>query len=312
MATPLEDHRLRYLFEAVRLGSVRAAAEHLHVNPSVASRQIALLEREVGVKLIERLGRGVRATEAGAFLSERYRHWMAEREDAVARLREFEGLQRGHVSIIIGGGFVSDLMSGPLKRFWERHPRLAMSIEFGGSDEIARGVAEDRFHLGVGYNVSPDPRVRFVAQARRPICLIARPDHPLARVGRPLAFAEIAELPVALLHVGSGARQRIAMAEAAEGVALHPRLTTSSIEVLRHFVHENMGVTLLPAFAVGAEIAAGSLVAVPMENALLASTEAHVATRLGRELPNAAIQLLRFLIRELLAFRTGAEGEDRG
>lgn len=310
MASLLDDHRLRYLFEAARLGSVRSAAEHLGVNPSVASRQIAQLEREVGVKLIERLSRGVRATEAGAFLTERYRHWNAEREDALAKLREIEGLQRGHVSIIIGGGFVSDLMTGPLKRFWARHPRLSMQIEIGGSDEITRAVAEDQFHLGFGYNVRPDPRVRFSARVKRPIALIARPDHPLAQRGGPVCFAEIGDLPVALLHAGSGARQRIAMAEAADGVTLRPRLTTTSIEVLRHFVHENMGVTLLPAFAIGAELAAGTLVAVPIDNPLLATTEAQVATRLGRELPNAAIQLLRSLIRELIAFREAPPAEE--
>jgi DNA-binding transcriptional LysR family regulator len=80
--------------------------------------------------------------------------------------------------------------------------------------------------------------------------------------------------------------------------------------VLRHFVQENMGVTLLPAFAIGAELAAGTLVAVPIDNPLLATTEAQVATRLGRELPNAAIQLLRSLIRELIAFREAASAEE--
>lgn len=301
MSTGLDDNRLRYLFEAVRLGSVRAAADHLGVNPSVASRQIAQLEREVGVLLIERLSRGIRATEAGDFLVQRYRQWTADREDTMARLREIQGLQRGHVSVIIGGGFVSDLMSGPLRSFWDRHPRLALTIEIGGSDEIAQAVGEDRFHIGLGYNVRPDPRVRFVATATRPICLVARPDHPLANAG-PVSLADINENPLGLLITGSGVRQRIAMAEAAEGISLTPRLTTSSIEALRHFVQADMGVTLLPAFAIGADIAAGTLVAAPIDNALLATTEAQVATRLGRELPDAALLMLRSLIRDMRAF----------
>lgn len=302
MTFALDDNRLRYLFEAVRLGSVRAAADHLGVNPSVVSRQIAQLEREVSILLIERLSRGIRATEAGDFLVQRYRQWTADREDTLAKLREIQGLQRGHVSVIIGGGFVSDLMSGPLRGFWDRHPRLALTIEIGGSDEIAQAVAEDRFHIGVGYNVRPDPRVRFVATARRPICLVARPDHPLARAPGPVGMASINEHPLGLLMTAAGVRQRIAMAEVAEGVALTPRLTTSSIEALRHFVQANMGVTLLPAFAIGADIAAGSLVAVPIDNPLLATTEAQVVTRLGRELPDAALQILRSLIREMRAF----------
>ena len=112
MSALLDHHRLHYLHEAIRRGSVRAAAEALDVNASVISRQIALLEQELGLTLVERLSRGIRATEAGALLVERFRHWQADQADTVAKLRELQGLKRGHVDIVLGEGFVSDLMSG--------------------------------------------------------------------------------------------------------------------------------------------------------------------------------------------------------
>ena len=103
-AVLLDHHRLQYLHEAVRLGSVRAAAEALDINASVVSRQIALLEKELGLSLIERLSRGIRATEAGALLVERFRKWEADQADTVAKLRELQGLKRGHVDIVLGEG----------------------------------------------------------------------------------------------------------------------------------------------------------------------------------------------------------------
>ena len=157
MNAPLDHHRLHYLYEAVRLGSVRAAAEALDINPSVVSRQIALLEKELGITLIERLSRGIRATEAGQLLVDRYRQWSADQTDTIAKLRELQGLQRGHVDIVLGEGFVSDLMSGPLGKFWERHPQLTMSFDLAGTNEVVRAVAEDRYHIGLVFNAAETP-----------------------------------------------------------------------------------------------------------------------------------------------------------
>ena len=303
----LDHHRLHYLYETVRRGSVRAAAEGLDVNPSVISRQIALLERELGITLIERLSRGIRATEAGALLVERFRQWSADQTDTVAKLRELQGLQRGHVDIVLGEGFVSDLMSGPLAKFWDRHPQLTMAFDLAGTNEVVNAVAEDRYHIGLVFNASRDPRIRVTTAIRQPLCVIVPPHHPLTRRRRPVRLPELADFPLGLMHPSYGTRQIVAMAEASERLVLRPKLVTSSINVLRHFVKSGLGLTLLPAFSIAADLADGSLAALPVDNHLLASSEACIITRLGRELPNAASQLLRHLGAQMRAFRiTGA------
>ena len=303
MNTSLDDHRLRYLFEAIRLGSVRAAADHLDVNASVVSRQITQLERDLGITLIERLSRGIRATEAGELLAQRFRQWSADREDTLAQLRDLQGLQRGHIDIVLGEGFVSDLMSGPLTAFWRAHPRLTMSFDLAGTNEVIRAVSEDRCHIGLVYNAGSDPRIRTQVAIRQPVSCIIRPDHPLAQRGRPVTLRDIAAEPIGLMHPAYGTRQVVAMAEASEKITLVPKLTTNSISVLRHFVKADMGLTLLPAFSLAADLAEGSLVALPIDNPLVEATEARVVTRLGRELPDAAAALLRFLISQMRAFR---------
>jgi DNA-binding transcriptional LysR family regulator len=303
----LDNHRLRYLHETVRLGSVRAAAEGLDINPSVVSRQIAQLEKELGITLIERLSRGIRPTEAGELLVQRFRQWSADQEDTIAKLRELQGLQRGHVDIVLGEGFVSDLMSGPLGKFWEKHPQLTMSFDLAGTNDVVRGVAEDRYHIGLAYNAGADPRIRVMTAIRQPICIIAPPGHALERRDSPVRFSEIAGYALGLMHPSYGTRQIVAMAETSERIGLSPKLVTSSISVLRHFVKSGLGLTLLPAFSVAADLADGSLLALPVDHPLLASTEAQLITRLGRELPNAASHLLRYLGSHMRAFgSTGA------
>ena len=97
--------------------------------------------------------------------------------------------------------------------------------------------------------------------------------------------------------------QIIELAERMERIRLAPKLTTDSISVIKHFVRSDLGVSLLPAFAVSQEVEAGQLVALPIDHAVLAGAEAHIVTRLGRQLPIASNQLLLQLISAMQAFR---------
>lgn len=304
MVDLLDRPALRYLHEAVRAGSVRHAADLLDINPSVVSRQIARLESDLGLSLIERLPRGIRATEAGQILVERYRQWSVDQEDALSRLRDLQNLRAGHVEITLGEGFISDLMSGPLNRFWERHPQLSMTFNLAGTNEVVRAVAEDQCHIGLVYNAAAHPDIRTAAAIRQPICLIAPADHPLARRDEKPHLADLEGLPLGLMLPGYGTRQIVAQAESEDRLWFRPKLTTNSINILRQFVRTGLGVTLLPAFAVAADIAEGALVAVPVRSTVLESAEAKVITRTGRNLPPAAVKLLRYLTGQMLAFRT--------
>ncbi|MBC8057049.1 MAG: LysR family transcriptional regulator, partial [Rhizobiales bacterium] len=97
--------------------------------------------------------------------------------------------------------------------------------------------------------------------------------------------------------------QIIELAEQVERLRLVPKLTTDSISVIKHFVRADLGVSLLPAFAVSQEIDAGLLVAIPVDHAVLGGAEAHIVTRLGRQLSIASNQLLLQLISTMRAFR---------
>jgi hypothetical protein len=73
MTDNLTDSRIVYFFEAVRCGTIRAAADYLNVAPSAVSRQIGLLEKELDAALVERHARGVKTTEAGQCVIEYFR-----------------------------------------------------------------------------------------------------------------------------------------------------------------------------------------------------------------------------------------------
>src|SRR5690348_13469050 len=148
----LKDHRIRYFYEAVSTGSVRAAADKLDLNPSVVSRQIAQLETELAIVLIERHGRGVTPTDAGQVLADYYRQHLSDQEDLLAKIQDIRGLSQGHIRLVLGEGFVSDLMDRPLQDFWTRYPGLTVTLNLAGTNEVLRMVAEDEAHIGLVYN----------------------------------------------------------------------------------------------------------------------------------------------------------------
>lgn len=301
----INEKRIAYLYEAVTLGTVRAAADKLNVAPSAVSRQIALLEDELAMTLIERHRKGVTVTEAGELVLRYYRESLANEEDCVAKLQALQGLQRGHIQLAVGEGFVGDLMAGPLPEFHRHFPQLTVGITTAGSNEVVRMVESDEAHIGLLFQPGNHPGIRSQAISRQPTCVIVHPDHELVAVAEqgPVSLQQLLEYPIALPESQFGVRQLLAMVELREQFRFTPVMTSNSIAVLKHFVRADMGITLLPEFVVAAEIADQQLVAIPVDNSLLASGEAHMITRLGRHLSAGPHKLLQHLTAWMRAFR---------
>lgn len=293
--TKINGKRLSYLYEAVTMGTIRAAADKLNIAPSAISRQISLLEEELSCILIERHRKGVTPTEAGGILLQFYRESLSSEEACVYKLQALLGLQRGHIKLAVGDGFVGDLMLGPLPEFARLYPALTFSISTSGSNEVIRQVEEDEAHIGLLFHPSSHPRIRSQVVSCQPICIIISPNHPLADRNKPVQLKELLEYPVGLAESHFGVRQLLAMAEFQQKIRFNPILTTDSIAVLKNFARSNMGFTFLPYFVVSKEVEDGYLIAIPIDNMLLASGEAHIVTRLGRHLSQGPYELLQHL-----------------
>jgi DNA-binding transcriptional LysR family regulator len=300
----MNDRQLRYFLAVVRAGSIRAAAEALHVAASAVSRQIAELELDCGAALFERQARGVVPTEAGRIVAE---HAQRQADAATLlddRLRRLRGAEEGTVRICCGGGFLTDLLDNSLAGFSAAHPAIAYKIALGATDEILDAVAAGDADLGLAYNPSARPDLRSAAVSRQPMAAILRPDHALARTRRPAPLGGYAAIPAALLPPDHGVRQLLSRVEADGGFQLTVRLETGSFELQRRFVLAGLGVTFLPQFAASVELRQGSLVAVPLSDPLLSHAAAHLMVKAGRTLPAAADRMAGWLAAHMTAFQT--------
>ncbi|CAG2338672.1 MULTISPECIES: LysR family transcriptional regulator [Burkholderia] len=302
MSDTLTDSRIVYFYEAVRCGTIRAAADWLDVAPSAVSRQIGLLEKELDATLVERHARGVTPTEAGHCVIEYFREQLAHRDDLISRLQELRGLKTGQVSLVLGEGFVSDLLAGPMQQFCRQFPGIRVNLDVGSTNDVIRKISNDEGEIGLVYNPPAEPKLVSRASKRQPMMAIVGPDFP-RRSHKVLTVQQLATYPLAATHPSYGTRQMMEAVEYAERVRLTPVVTTNSFAILKEFVKSGLGIAVMPAFAVTAELQARELFAIDIAHPILENAEAHMVTRVGRKLSVAANKMLQMMTGQMRAFR---------
>ncbi|WP_176073921.1 LysR family transcriptional regulator [Brucella intermedia] len=298
----LNAKELRMFMAVVRIGSIRGAAEHLNVAPSVVSRQIAETERKIGLTLFERNARGMALTEAGELVLEHSRRVLEEHSLLREQLGFLKGVQQRRVRILCGEGFLADILQHGLGSFVRIYPDVQYDLQLGGTESVLDGIANGDADIGIAYNPLTDARVRSLAISKQPLCVVAPPGHPVLAKDR-LELADCAGLPNALLGPGHGITQLVTRVAADRGFAISPLVETTSIDVLRRFVIAGLGISFLPRFAVSTELAREAVGIRQLSDPLLAEASAHLMVRARRRLPLSVERLSGFLANNMAAFR---------
>ena len=289
----INQTRLRYFEAVLECGSVRSAADKLNTAPSVVSRQIKLLEQDVGLPLFERRARGLAPTDAATIIEDFLRHYRAQHEHLANRLQALRGMQRGHVDLVISEGMIETLMQSVIGPFCTEFPNIKIGIQVGSVNEVVEAVRTDRAHIGIAYNPPTHPEIRCRARRPQAVELLVARDHPLARRERPVPLAEAAAYPLALMTAPYGLRRIVDLLEFTEKMHLSPALTTNSLAVLKQYVMSGAGVALMTHIGVTHEVEDGDLVLVPLDHRALREPECRLMVRLGRPLSTAVNEVLR-------------------
>ncbi len=176
--------RLRVLVEVARRGSFSAAAEALSYTQSAVSQQVATLEAETGMTLLERHARGVRVTPAGHALLEHGEGILARLEAAEAELSAIAGLRAGRLRMASFPTAGATLMPLAIATFRAAYPEVELTLAEGEPEEIVPRLRAGEFDLALLFEFDePEDlegleRVELLAD---PMYLALPAAHPLAR-----------------------------------------------------------------------------------------------------------------------------------
>src|SRR3954447_25268435 len=124
----LDIARLRVLVAVARSGSVTAAARELHYSQPSVSHHLARLEAETGAKLVQRVGRGIRLTEAGRLLAERGAEILGRLDSASEELATHVGLRSGRVRLVAFPSALGTFVPEAAVRLAKEHPGLDLQL----------------------------------------------------------------------------------------------------------------------------------------------------------------------------------------
>jgi DNA-binding transcriptional LysR family regulator len=181
----LNLERLRVLHAISVTGSVIGAARALHVTTSAVSQQMARLEREVGQRLVERRGRGIRLTEAGALLARDAGGLLTHVERVEAALAGHHGTVTGTVAIAAFATAARGLMPKVLRDLRVRHPDLSVSLSELEPHEAVPALERSHVDIAVVQDwtedvLVPSPELCRTELLEDPFDVALPADHPLA------------------------------------------------------------------------------------------------------------------------------------
>ncbi|KWX67786.1 LysR family transcriptional regulator [Mycobacterium sp. NAZ190054] len=259
----MDLRQLTTLVTVAEVGSVTKAARLLHVVQPAISRQIRLLETEVGVPLFERTRHGMVLTEAGQLFVERARRALTELERARSEVRPAIDEVVGIATVGILESVV-DLVVEPLvEAVAQRYPGVELRILAGLSGNLQRWLDDGDVDLSLLYNQTDSAAVTVVPMVSERLWAVAPPCAGLA-TAKPIHWAQVFEHPLVLPVPGHGLRILIDQVLSELHAAPQITMESNSMHVQKNLVLAGCGWTVLPAVGIAKEVAAGAFSGAPL------------------------------------------------
>ncbi len=285
---------LRYFNAVAKLGSIRKAADRLHVAPSALSRQIAQLEHELDTVLFERSKSGVRLTAAGEVLARHSHRIFRDIDRARSGIDDLRGLRRGEVSLWVIEGFVRGVLPDILADFQKRYPAVAFKVQTASTDQIVEALLEDQADIGITFNAAARAEIETIAEFPEPISCLVTPEHHYAD-RKALSLEEICKEPLALPDQSFGLRQSFERTVTRRKIVPKVILTTNSLELTITMAATGQFIAFKPALTVVSELTSGRLRAIPVTDPEFALAKSSISVHRDRPLSHAAQEFLKLL-----------------
>jgi DNA-binding transcriptional LysR family regulator len=238
-----------------RLGSFSAAARDMRVAPSVITKRISQLEKELGARLIIRSTRGLALTAAGERYLPRFVRLIAEHDEIFKSADSQDQRIEGRVRIQTPPAITSMFLGTILSNFQVKHPRVDMDLVM---TERSVNPLEEGFDLGLGAVPVSFPNVIDVPLCRYDLVTVCGPSYlrGKAKPQHPTELVDHQCLTTVLFRTSWG----FTHSRGSMNVEVHSRMQSSDSRMVRDAARMGLGITILPRFLVDEDLRAGTLV----------------------------------------------------
>lgn len=248
----MTPHQLRTFLAVVEAGSVSDAADVLVVSQSAVSASLAGLQRELGVRLIERHGRGVRLTDEGTIYAGYAQRILGLIDEALIAARDGTRPERGHVRLGAVPTAAEQVVPAYLATFRQRYPDAQVSVHVGARDDVFRRLASHEFDLAVAGRPPAGSPLVSRARADNELVLVAAPGLV------PSGAAGLAATTWLLREPGSGTRETM-LGYLADRELTPLQLTLGANGAVIAGAVAGLGITLVARSATAREVSLGQL-----------------------------------------------------
>jgi DNA-binding transcriptional LysR family regulator len=253
------------IFEAVaRHASITRAAEELHLTQPAVSMQVKQLEHQVGLPLVEQIGRRLQLTPAGAELREHGQRIGEQLADLQAAMDALRGLERGVLRIAVVST-ANYFLPPRLARYGEQHPGVRVQLQVGNRDAVLGALAANEADLAITGQPPDDADVVAEHFMDNPLVVIASPQHPLTPRAR-VSLAALAAQTLLVREPGSGTRAAMERHFAAHGVVWRAGSELGTNEAIKQAVRAGLGLGVVSAQTVELEVETARLVVLKVDS----------------------------------------------
>jgi DNA-binding transcriptional LysR family regulator len=298
--------QLRTFKTVADLNSFSLAAQQLGLSQPSVSYQVKELEEAIGMPLLDRLGKGVHLTEAGAVLYSYARRTLDVLEEAGLALEEMRGIKRGKLRVGASTTVGIYLLPAALGAFKKLHPGLVISLEIGTRARVQEQVLRNELDLAVVGPALKDPDLAILPFVSDELVVIAPAGHRLAG-RRGLAVKDLEGQPFVMREPASGSRSTFEKAARKAGAKLDVAMELGSNGAIKHAVESGLGLAAISRYACALELSGGRLVELDVRGFPI-RRDWHIVHLRRRRLPASVLAFIEFLKDTSWLAHNGARG----
>ena len=258
-ASALNLHQLATFQVVAKHCSFVRAAEELHFSQPAVSAQIRHLEKTLGVKLFDQIGRKTHLTKAGEELFIYSQKIFSVIDETLEMMDAFRSPHYGSLTVGADTTVGSYVVPGMLGKFHEIYPKVEISLQVLNRLMLIDALMNNRVEMAVMGIVPDDMPVEIEPLAYNTLVLVAAPTHRLAHI-KNVPIQELGREHFLLREPGSGTRAELEGALGAAGVPLHVSMEVGNNSAIKQGVAAGLGIALISQVALDMELETNRLV----------------------------------------------------